>query len=102
MSEFTIIVEHMVEKSGRRSGSRYLIADARMGDVIEANDIDHAWTLARQKYYLGKPRSMMQIVDIVPGNIEVRNEEATGDMAQPPPKTNGGTEPTVPGGDSDR
>jgi hypothetical protein len=118
MAEFTIIVDHMIEaKSGRNNPDR-LVPETRTGDVIEAENIDDAWVLARKKYYSPDPRfGMMQIVNIVPGNVEVDprvtplepegvevwdgQAHASG-VAESAPETNGGTEPAVPGGDGDR
>jgi hypothetical protein len=73
MSEFTIILEHMAIRKAKNSPDR-LLPQTRSGDVIEADDIDHAWVLARKKYYAGQRESLIQINNIVPGSVEVDPE----------------------------
>jgi hypothetical protein len=102
----------MIEVRGGQKNPDRLEPQTRVGDVIEAENMDEAWALARAKYYLPDPKGMMkiQIVNIVPGNVEVDPrvwpevedvgaETKTGGVAESSPQTNGGTESTVSGGD---
>jgi hypothetical protein len=73
MSEFTIVLEYMTRVKLPTSDT--FIPGNRSGDVIEADNIDGAWELARKKYYIDNPEIDIQIVDIVPGNVEVVTPE---------------------------
>jgi hypothetical protein len=73
MSEFTIILEHMVEVMAR--DATFLAAESRSGDLIEAQDVHEAWQIALKKYHMDASKQNMQIVDIVPGIVEVKMPE---------------------------
>jgi hypothetical protein len=88
MAEFTIILEHIVEV--QVALSTQLVMQDRFGDVIEAEDVDHAWELARQKYYADQLDTNIQIADVVSGNVEVKMPE----VKQPVPQEVIQIEPT--------
>jgi hypothetical protein len=73
MAEFTIILERM--EMVINENHAYLEAQDRSGDAIEAKDIHEAWQIALKKYHMDASKQNMQIVDIVPGVVEVKMPE---------------------------
>src|SRR6516162_10054957 len=70
MSQFTITLE-TVSSVDRQNHRSPLVQSEPWDDVIEAKDIDDAWEIAREKYYISLSASPdTQIVDIVGGVLQ--------------------------------
>jgi len=70
MSQFTITLE-TVSSVDRQNHRSPLVQSEPWYDVIEAQDIDDAWEIARGKYYISLSASPdTQIVDVVEGVLQ--------------------------------
>ena len=70
MSQFTITLE-TVSSVDRQNHRSPLVQSEPWYDVIQAQDIDDAWEIARGKYYISLSASPdTQIVDVVEGVLQ--------------------------------
>jgi hypothetical protein len=69
MAQFSIILEDVSLYSGSGSGSggggRHAVISNRRTEMVEADSLEAAWLLARQRYYFHRVSGEIQIVDVV-------------------------------------